>query len=1038
MFGKLLKSVSWMFRNELHRSLKSNRSRKKISWNMWERILVACSTHYVWAMLVLWAVAAGAVMIAERFRPVFCPFAVKHLKGITTLSGWMSNLLGSQLTIIGIVFPLVVGLISVLFQKKSARIHIQSAYQLHSGYMFSGLSGLSLAAFILLGGMTLSFGDRYINAAFAVTAFVWMLFNIILSIWFFVTSLNVLDEGKRDRLMKKYFLSQIVNVYIHKSYIQAWLRHPGAYIGEAYLKNIKILPYYISGKEDMNHIKCHINKNDVVLDIYTRPLLFLLRRLRAASGQDAKIILLPSSGDSQGELTILSSTGVQPPSRLWYWLYRHCIVTGQPENIHNQDDITLDFFGEAYDALNDRNIGIFRTSVERLTDTYASIKRSFIYADGNYLDEIKESGFSHTFSESFHYNLRMFFRETVKSTETSGEYFFEAMYIPLQVIRKSESTSFTDFKNFMLSLFRVWHVLNEWKAGLGVTLSASQEQTHQELIRSFIGLWEGWNMGLVIGKPEGDDFAGRLLLHLHNTVRLLIPPVVADNDYAARYAHDVLGLWYEQSRFTRHWEEEYRWHSFFLTPDYLYKKETCKEWNVVLRGDSYKKDAALSIIFKNALTDMRLLISGYLIAHFEPRENINLSELINHLITSELYEDRDTFDTLTSPLKAAADIIDIILRIEHVNTHTDNNWYHGLTETIEVMNSFNERPYISGRIYSEVRADLGSLYGAFALLAIKLASSSEQVTQQVNEALAGGLFSYSSKVRIISVLEKLRRDPSVPYQGYIISEADYATNVVFFNDLLDKYIDVFNRSKKADIIAAEVDLERLRNTDIRLTNELPNALSEDSLLTHFRFTDNSECNRDMQMRCISASVSKEYVARELNDNFYGDYPSVSEVKDNILHRMHYLLGQSEAELIMEVKSFEAMLKEVAKRSADQKNYILVIYGSRYSKELRELVYQRETHDSFDIHVDVSSRGSLSLPFRINNCLIYQVRNSRQEYSLMVSNECFGELRLFKYPDGTLFNTFYRISEDPLEGLRKTLWEMDMQIKGSLVARFKYI
>jgi hypothetical protein len=83
---------------------------------------------------------------------------------------------------------------------------------------------MSLAAFIVLGGMTLSVGDRYLNTA--VTAFVWMLFNIILSIWFFVSSLNVLDESKRDRLMNKFFLSQIVDDYIQK-HILAWLRYPG-------------------------------------------------------------------------------------------------------------------------------------------------------------------------------------------------------------------------------------------------------------------------------------------------------------------------------------------------------------------------------------------------------------------------------------------------------------------------------------------------------------------------------------------------------------------------------------------------------------------------------------------------------------------------------------------------------------------------------------------------------------------------------------------------------------------------------------------
>ncbi|PWK94625.1 hypothetical protein C7431_110121 [Pantoea allii] len=1036
MFGKLLKSVSWQVRAELRRSLKLNRDYKQLRWNPVERILVACSIHYIRAMLVLWSAAFGAVGVVEYFRPVLQPFAQQHFKGITKLSDWMSNLLGSQLTIIGIVFPLVVGLISVLFQKKSARIHIQSAYQLHSGYLFAGLSGLSLSAFIVLGGMTLSIGDGYLNASVAVIAFVWMLFNISLSIWFFVTSLNVLDENKRDRLLNKYFLSQVVDDYIQKSYVQAWLRYPGVNIDENYLGNIKILPYSISEKEGMVHVLFNSTKNNIIVDIYLRPILFLLRRLKAVGGQDAEIIILPSFGVRSGELTLLSTKGIMPVSGLWRWLFRRCIVTGKPENNRNLDDITFDFFGEAYDALNDKNISVFRTGVNRLTDTYTSIKRSYNYrVDGNYLDEVKESGFSRTFSDSFHYDLRRFVRETVKSTEYSGEYFYESMAIPLYVYKKTKSTHFTDFRQFLLSLFRVWHVLNEWKAGLGVALSASQEQTHQELVRHFIGLWEGWSMSSIIGKPGSEDSTERLMYHLHNTARLLIPSVVADNASSVRYAHDVLCLWFNQSRFPRHWEEEYRWHSFFLTPDYLSLDETDSQWAMLIRGSPYKKDAALSIMFSNALSDLRLLMAGYLIAHFGPQEKIDLADLVNHIITSELYEERDTHDSLTPAFRRSVDIIDMILRIEHCNLHTNKNWYGGLSETIEVMNSYNERPYIPGRIYTGVHEDCGSLYGAFSLLAIKLARPAEQVSQRVNEALAGGVFSYVSKDRIISILGRLKRDPSVPYQGYIISEADYLTNVVFFNDVLDKYIEVFSRSKSADIITAEVDLERLRNTDNRLTKELPGVLSEDTLLENFTLSQNAKCERNWLMRYISVGVPKDYVARGLNQNVYGDFPSVSEVKRNILHRLHYLLWKSQAKLTIEVNNLERLLMEVAQRSDDQNNYILVAYGSRFSEELRELVHQSERHDAFSIHVDVHARGIRTLPFRINNCLIYLVPNSEQEFSLMVSAESFGELKLFRYPDGTLFNTFYRSSDDPLEGVLKTLWEMEMEITDTPVARF---
>ncbi|HGD3422683.1 TPA: hypothetical protein ACI4DF_001302 [Enterobacter hormaechei] len=234
--------MTWQVRTDLRRKLKANRDHKNLSWNLAERLQVYCSTHYIRAMLILWGVAAGAVAVAHYARPVFDPFARQHFKGITALPGWMSSLLGSQVTLIGIVFPLVVGLISVLFQKKSSRIHIQSAYQLNSGYMFAGLSALSLAGFILMAGIASSLGDNYLNTAMAVTAFIWMLFNIFLSIWFFVTSLNVLDDDKRDRLMKKYYQSQMVSQYIQQSMIRSWLQYPGHYIGNQYLKTIKYCP----------------------------------------------------------------------------------------------------------------------------------------------------------------------------------------------------------------------------------------------------------------------------------------------------------------------------------------------------------------------------------------------------------------------------------------------------------------------------------------------------------------------------------------------------------------------------------------------------------------------------------------------------------------------------------------------------------------------------------------------------------------------------------------------------------------------------
>lgn len=58
---------------------------------------------------------------------------------------------------------------------------------------------------------------------------------------------------------------------------------PGGHVGQNYLGNIKILPYSISEKDDMLHVKSNISKGDVVTDIYIRP--FFIPTEKARGGR---------------------------------------------------------------------------------------------------------------------------------------------------------------------------------------------------------------------------------------------------------------------------------------------------------------------------------------------------------------------------------------------------------------------------------------------------------------------------------------------------------------------------------------------------------------------------------------------------------------------------------------------------------------------------------------------------------------------------------------------------------------------------------
>ncbi|KLP31078.1 hypothetical protein [Enterobacter roggenkampii] len=1038
MFGRLLNSVTWQVRNELKRKLKSNADHRDLSWNCFEKVQIYCSTHYLKSMLGLWGAAITAVLLATHFQSALLPFGRHYLKDIYKLAdNWMSSLLGTQVTAIGIVFPLVVGLISVLFQKKSSRIHIQSAYQLHSGYMFSGLSGLSLAAFILIGGLVSSHGDKYLSSVFAVTAFIWMLFNIFLSVWFFITSLNVLDDKKRDRLMIKYFKSQLVNESIRESLISPWLTYPGHKIGEDRIKGIKILPYSTQEKDMTNSIWCRVKRGESVSDIYIRPMLFLLKKLRGKEGQAIQVVILPSFGNKDNERNVLSYSGTTP-SWLWRQLFRCCFSRNRKEKRQYYEGITRDFFGEAYDALDDKNIGVFQNATKRLVNTYASIKNSFQYDGGNYLDGLNEAELGFSFSRAFQYDVSQFFRETVKTLETTGKYTEDAMQIPMSVYLQSEGKSLRDFSQFIESLAGTWHSLIEWKAGTASSLTPSQEKTHHELIISFIGQWEGWGMGLCIGSADNDDYGSRLLYHLHYTPTLLIDAVVADDEKSARQAHDLLCLWYKQVSFTRYWEEEFRWHSFFLTPDYLNYSSSGSMWEKLLRSCAYNSAAVVPLMASSALSDMRLLVSGYIVANINPQKNINLADVVTRLLESRPYEFRDIDDPISPAFRTATDVIDVLLRIEHGQSHKENRWYHSLSETVSKFVSLNRRPLISGRIYTESRQDVRSLYGAFALIAIKLAAQPESVTPRINEALADGLFMHQEKIQIVHILKRLKRDPTEPYNGFMLSSQEYATKVVNFNETIDNYILAFGKNMEHEIIAAKVDMELFKNTDRRLTDNFIKIISEDFLLARLSFSEESESDLNWTQHYLRYSIDKESVAKTLNPYLSRNYPSDSNIRTVLLSQLHDQLSTLPVGHTIPVENAERLLQEIRRITADNSPYVLVMYAAWYNDELRELLSQKEKHSGLGISVDPAVRGISVLPYRVNNTVLYQVRGSQLNYALLLSTAAFGEMKLFRYPDGTLFNTFYCEGDDPLKGVQTTLWETELQLTGSIIARFELL
>ncbi|WP_097425797.1 hypothetical protein, partial [Escherichia coli] len=905
MFSKLFKSVSSLVDSELRHNLRTNSEYQKYRWNIFERLLAWCSTYYGQAMLILWAGAIMIVLACLYLRPVLAPFGKKYFKGIEMLPQGLSDLLGGQLTIIGIVFPLVVGLISVLFQKKSTREHIQSAYQLYSGYMFAGLSGLSLAAFILVSELLSARGDKYLDICLVVVAIIWMIMNIGLSIWFFIQSLNVLDDRRRDRIMLKYFISKVVAQHIRTAMVKNWLALPGRYINQMGRLNVSVDVYDSPEKEKSDLLKLKLKMDECVRDIYTLPLLLLLRRLKPVETGPARIRVLPGWGIHNSEVVILATTGIRY-NAIWEKLFKLCFIRGSKWEKTNFLNFTRGFYGEIYDALDERNLGAFEEAADRLVSTFITLKRCFQYGDKNYIDDVSISFFPQSLSQSFHNDFYRLAEEVVKTLDTTSTYFRKIIHLPQSFYRYRGEDRTGELQQALQSQCDIWQILIDWNVG-NKALSVNQKQRYVAMLQHFIGEWESWHMWLRLTFKNNVDTAGyteALVSHLFRSMEMLITAITSDDIDATDLSTDMFMLWLNQGQFHNHYHEEYLWHSLFLTPDFLLHSVSDNCQSCILRGASYNEKAALSLTMRNVMTDLRLFLSAYMVRYLGQQKNVNLLTIIKRLLSPSLVAQTGAYNTLPSAIVGQTDIIDVILRLTFCHADEHSNWFSRLSHMVERLTRNNKGQVISGRIYMSSVDDLNTLYPAFADIAVMLSVSEQRISQKVVTAIGEGIFSFSDKKNIVYTLKSLLKNTTDVAGNFLMTSEEYATRVVIFNSTLDMYISAFEESIKSDIIKAKEDIDLFRRIDMNISQNIIDDIKKDHLLSLFEFTPDTGISERWEKQWINIGIDKESVAKKLGCTIDPTFFPSTTIADKILNTVHRKLFINRGQLSEDIGNLD--------------------------------------------------------------------------------------------------------------------------------------
>ena len=212
--GKLFNSLQYRVDKNIKETLYQNKTFLSSKWNFLQHNVLRWSqrhSHYIFLTVVLAILSTINLVV---WKEELAPIAFSYFPYWKKLIEWQGGFLAGQLTIVGVVYPLVIGLIGVLFQNKSAKKTIFPIYQMYSGFMFAGLSGLFLSIFIIVGFfLSASLAESTYLAICLITA-LWLTFNVLLTSWFFTATFLMLDEAKRDRLIVRFTIHELCEIDI--------------------------------------------------------------------------------------------------------------------------------------------------------------------------------------------------------------------------------------------------------------------------------------------------------------------------------------------------------------------------------------------------------------------------------------------------------------------------------------------------------------------------------------------------------------------------------------------------------------------------------------------------------------------------------------------------------------------------------------------------------------------------------------------------------------------------------------------------------
>ncbi len=1051
MLKKILDSISYQTDKFIRENIHVNQSYMALKWNGFEKILVSGSKHYVKAMLILISFFAAIFIVMVSGKSYIKPYIAEWFPDWYTLFDAQINLLGGQLTIIGIVYPMVVGLVSVIFQRKSARKIVHAAYQTYSGFMLAGLSGLCLSGFMLCGLLLRTFVGNYNYAIICGISIIWMMLNIALSVWFFVQSLSVLDDEKRERMVLRFLTTDILSAHVKSQLHSSFLNNPvkSQIIKNERYSNLTFEDY--SFENDYSVIKSEISIQEVIKDIYVRPLKIILWLVNMHGRLNKKqiAIALFSRLDSRSEFDTLPLFKVKniESEHVLITLLTRCFRTGIATQRHIATDrIIKGLLGDAIDALASADINAFDEAIEGFCRDITTFTDGFNFRQGQQTDNLlllaDDIFWDRSFTDKLYTELYQLFRQAVIRIDVSERFYTKCMNIPGMLCSKRESISFKEIQLALMYTFYSWDILVRWGHANTGRLDLTQRQSYEALLRNFVEIWEGWTDGLkYISKKTGGQqlYHDTLKEHLFTLPDIVACAVLSGESGSVDWAVDLMNRWLHTARRSAdsHNTALFSWQEFIVTQATLDGEIVFSPENTPLRKPvefSQLQDS----FYKNTLTDLRLLTAAFIISKPDAVQNKECQFAVSTLLDRSLVENTGGFERLSDSMATSTDIIDVFIRLLTWDKSERRDATNSPGNIIRKLSSAHGKSLVSGRTYMGRRlGGIEDLIPQIAELSVLRCGDTSSVSHKMKAIVASNVLSYQLLQNIVGNLSSLHNAINKLTGAAFVAENIFNERRQKVSELIQEYQDLFTNQIEQEIINSPVSSTILGNFGSVVSEFFNKSLNKNMLFSLFGNITPAPVENSNIMGRIFFSMDKQ----DVTDNFSRKIHGFEENCAYALFNEHVLdlldlLSRQPAQRYIDVTSFTELMSVVHDYDDLQEGDYLIVGDERLWDQFNE--YRANTIDSVEGKEDIlfyDEDRKVQIRGKEKSCSLYIRPHFDAIDAVLVNKNYFEEYKIKSEGENIFTFNAEEVDGKPLEIALHSQYEGEAVFSGQIKIRF---